>query len=31
MLSGIGLARSADSRLAPGSTLTLEGVRFDLT
>ena len=31
MLSGIGLARSADSRLAPGSSLTLEGVRFDLT
>lgn len=31
MLSGIGLARAAGSKLAPGSTLLLHGVRLDLT
>ena len=31
MMSGIGLARSADSRLAAGSSLTLDGVRFDIS
>jgi hypothetical protein len=31
MMSAIGLARSASSRLAAGSTITLDGVRLELS